>query len=212
MSGVAHVDLAVARRILAGDEAAFRALFDRFFPRLYRFALARLDGDHEAARDIVQQTFCRATERLGSYRGEAALYTWFYQICRNALMDYYRFTSRRARVVVPLEDQPDIRAVLETLAAPLADQPETAMWRSDVRRLVQATVDALPERYGEVLEWKYVDDEPVKSIAHRLGVSDKAAESLLMRARNAFCDAITTMAGSADALEPPAGAEGVTTT
>ena len=57
-----------------------------------------------------------------------------------------------------------------------------------------------------------MDDEPVKSIARRLGVSDKAAESLLMRARNAFCDAITTMAGTSDALEPPSGVEGVRTT
>jgi RNA polymerase sigma-70 factor (ECF subfamily) len=93
--------------------------------------------------------------------------------------------------------------VLETLAAPLTDEPETGVWRSEVRRLVQATVDALPERYGEVLEWKYVDEQPLKAIAQRLGISDKAAESLLMRARTAFCDAITSMAGATDALEPP---------
>ena len=59
-----HVDKAVARRILAGDEAALRSLFDQFFPRLYRFALARLGGDREAATDVVQQTFCKAIERL----------------------------------------------------------------------------------------------------------------------------------------------------
>lgn len=203
MAGPAHVDLAVARRILRGDEAAFRTLFDRYFPRLYRFVLARLDGDHEAARDVVQQTFCRAIERLDGYRGEAALYTWFHQVCRNTLMDYYRYTHRQARIVVPLEDLPDVRAVLETLAAPLTEQPETGVWRSEVRRLVQATVDALPERYGEVLELRYVDEQPLKAIAERLGVSDKAAESLLMRARTAFCDAITSMAGGADSLEPP---------
>ncbi len=203
MAEAAHVDLAVARRILAGDDAAFRSLFDRFFPRLYRFVLARLDGDHEAARDVVQQTFCRAIERLDGYRGEAALYTWFHQICRNTLTDYYRYTHRQARIVVPLEDLPDVRAVLETLAAPLAEQPETGVWRSEVRRLVQATVDALPERYGEVLELRYVDEEPLKAIAAHLGISDKAAESLLMRARTAFCDAITSMAGTADSFEPP---------
>lgn len=204
MADAAHVDLATARRILAGDEVAFRSLFDRYFPRLYRFALARLEGDHDAASDIVQQTFCRAVERLDSYRGEAALYTWFHQICRNTLLDYYRYTSRRARVVVPLEDLPDVRAVLETLAAPLMDEPETGVWRSDVRRLVQATVDALPARYGEILEWKYVDEQPLKEIAQQLGISDKAAESLLMRARTAFCEAIAAMAGATDAFEPPA--------
>lgn len=203
MADATHVDLATARRVLAGDEVAFRSMFDRYFPRLYRFALARLEGDHDAASDIVQQTFCRAVERLDSYRGEAALYTWFHQICRNTLLDYYRYTSRRARVVVPLEDLPDVRAVLETLAAPLMDEPETGVWRSEVRRLVQATVDALPARYGEILEWKYVDEQPLKEIAKQLGISDKAAESLLMRARTAFCEAITSMAGALDALEPP---------
>ena len=43
---------------------------------------------------MVQQTFCRAIERLDKYRGEAALYTWLFQICRNTLNDYFRFTSR----------------------------------------------------------------------------------------------------------------------
>jgi RNA polymerase sigma-70 factor (ECF subfamily) len=75
MAELVHVDRALARRILGGDEDAFRELFDRFFPRLYRFALARLPGDPEAARDAVQQTFCQAIERLDTYRGEAALYT-----------------------------------------------------------------------------------------------------------------------------------------
>jgi RNA polymerase sigma-70 factor (ECF subfamily) len=203
VSGIVHTDLVAARRILSGDQAELRSLFDRFFPRLYRFALARLDGDHDAARDVVQQALCRGIEHLDSYRGEAALYTWFYQVCRNTLLDHVRRTRRELRLIVPLEDLPDVRAVLETLSGPITDQPETGVWRADMGRLVQATVDALPERYGEVLEWKYVDGQSVKSIAVRLGVSDKATESLLSRAREAFREAITAMAGSLDSLEPP---------
>ena len=79
-----------------------------------------------------------------------------------------------------------MRAVLEALAAPARDLPEVGAWQRDVQRLVQATVDALPEHYGEVLEWKYVDGHTVKEIAGRLGVGFKAAESLLTRARSAF--------------------------
>lgn len=198
-----HVDLAVARRILGGDEAALKDLFDRFFPKLYRFVLARLDGDHDATCDVVQQTFCKGIERLDSYRGEAALYTWFCQICRHALVDYCRASRRETRRTVRLEDEPNLRAVLEALAAPASDQPETAAWRSDVRGLVLATVDALPDHYAQVLEWKYVDDIPVRAIAGRLDIGEKAAESLLTRAREAFRSAIADMAGTADALEPP---------
>ena len=203
MNYATNLDLATAKRILSGDEAAFRALFDRSFPRLYRYVLPRLDGDHDATRDIVQQTFCRAIERLDKYRGEAALYTWLFQICRSTLADYYRFTSRERRVITPLEDLPQVRAVLETLAAPLTSEPETGLWRDEVAGLVQATVDALPDRYAQVLEWKYIDACPVKTIAERLGVSDKAAESLLTRAREAFRTAITEIASDPDVLERP---------
>jgi RNA polymerase sigma-70 factor (ECF subfamily) len=198
-----HVDKAVARRILAGEEAALRSLFDQFFPRLYRFALARLGGDHEAATDVVQQTFCKAIERLDSYRGEAALYTWFCQICRNVAIDYCRARNREARSFVPLWDLPNPEGILESLAASSATEPETEAWRADIRRLVQATVDALPEHYGRILEWKYLEGAQVTTIADRLGVGDKAAESLLARARKAFRVAITELAGTADALEPP---------
>jgi RNA polymerase sigma-70 factor (ECF subfamily) len=203
MDSVVHSDLAIARQILAGNEVEFRRLFDRAFPRLYRFVLARLAGDHDAARDVVQQSFCRAIERLDKYRGEAALYTWLFQICRNTLNDYFRFTSRERRLITPLEDLPQVRAVLETLAAPESTTPETGAWRTELGRFVQATVDALPERYAQVLEWKYIDGCPVKSIAGKLGLSEKAAESLLTRARDAFREAIVDMSHEPDLFEPP---------
>jgi RNA polymerase sigma-70 factor, ECF subfamily len=195
-----HVDRALVRRILQGDEAAFRGMFDSFFPRLYRFALARLDGDHDAASDVVQQTFCRAIEHLDTYRGEAALYTWFCQVCRNTLTDYLRALNRQARAVVLLEDLPNVRAMLEAFAAPATEQPELRAWQQDVRRLVQATVETLPERYSDILELKYVDGMSVEDIAQHLHIGAKAAESLLARARSAFREAIVAAAGTSDAL------------
>lgn len=195
-----NVDLAVARRILRGDAAAFRDLFDRYFPRLYRFALVRVGGDHDVASEIVQQTLCKGMERLDTYRGESALYTWFCQICRNTLIDYRRRAQRTKQLVHPLEDEPDIRAVLEAIAAPLEEQPEVLAWRTDIQRLVQATLDALPEKYGDVLEWKYVDGLAVADIAARLEMGTKAAESLLTRARSAFREAMLAMADVPDAL------------
>lgn len=193
-----HTDKQVARRLLAGDNAAFNAVFDDYFPRLYRYALPRVGGDRDEARDVVQQTFCRAFERLDSYRGEASLYGWMCQICRNALIDRARRRGHECRVIE--RDDADVAAIAELVRAPASGEPEQELARLDLLQLIQATLDYLPSHYGEVLELKYVDDLPVKEIATRLAIGPKAAESLLTRARQAFRDAITTIAGSADVL------------
>jgi DNA-directed RNA polymerase specialized sigma24 family protein len=60
---------------------------------------------------------------------------------------------------------------------------------------VQLTLDYLPARYGDALEWKYIEELSVGEIADRLGVGYKAAESLLTRARAAFRDAFSSVGG-----------------
>ena len=57
-------------RVRAGDGAAERALYDAHVDRVYRLAY-RLAGDDELARELTQDTFVRAFERLGSFRGES---------------------------------------------------------------------------------------------------------------------------------------------
>jgi RNA polymerase sigma-70 factor (ECF subfamily) len=195
-----HTDWALSRQILEGDEAAFRAVFDQFFPRLYRFALARLDGDREQAREIVQLTFCKGFERLDTYRGESSLYGWFCQICRNAIADDARHRQRELRRRAAVEEDTTIEAIIESLAAPAADEPECRLWRAELIRLIQAALDCLPGHYGDVLEWKYVEGLTVQEIAVRLEIGPKAAESYLTRARGAFREAIAAIGGAVDVL------------
>ena len=200
MRNVIHADRVIARKLLNGDENAFRELFDSFFPRLYRFALIRVNGNRDEAHEMVQQTFCKAFERLDSYRGEASLYGWMCQICRNTITDMGRRRQREVKRTPLLEEDNTIQGVLESLAAPATEEPEHNAWRADMMRLIQATLDNLPDHYGDVLEWKYVDGLTVKEIAEQLSVGPKAAESLLTRARNAFREAIATLSGSAELL------------
>jgi RNA polymerase sigma-70 factor (ECF subfamily) len=196
-----HVDKALAKRIMAGDEKAFRETFDRFFPRLYRFALVRLDHDRQATTEVVQQTFCKAIEKLSSYRGEASLYAWFHRICHNTLVDHCRRRNIRSSKVVLFEDARDPRELLEALSAPASEQPESRASYRDLGRLVQTTLDHLPDRYGDALELKYVEGLSVKEIAVHMDIGPKAVESLLTRARVAFREAFLALSGCEDALE-----------
>jgi RNA polymerase sigma-70 factor (ECF subfamily) len=195
-----HGDKDLAARVLAGDQRAFDELFNLYFDRLYRFALARLRNDATAAEDVVQQTLCRAIEKLGSYRGEAALFTWLCQICRNLITDSYRARDRELRRSVVFEDSEEIRTALELLGAPDLEDPELAAQRGEVGRLVQLVLDHLPGRYGDVLEWKYVQGMSVVEIASRLQLGPKAAESLLTRARDAFREGFVSLRGSASIM------------
>lgn len=178
-------DLALARRLVAGDEAAFDEFFAAYSSRLYRFALGRLDGNEDAAEEIVQRVLIRGLERLRSYRGEAALFTWLCTLCRHEVAAW-RAQQGRAREVSFFEDRAELRAMLDALAATDTDDPESALRRRELTGFVQLTLDHLPGRYGEVLEWKYIHELSVDEIARRLDVGYKAAESLLTRARAAF--------------------------
>jgi RNA polymerase sigma-70 factor (ECF subfamily) len=184
------VDLALARRLLNGDEAAFEEFFDRYFPRLFRFALARLDGNEDAAEDVVQRVLIRALAHLRTYRGEAALLTWLCTFCRREI-SAWREHEGKLREVSLFDDRPEIRAVLETAAAIDSDDPENTLRRRELSGLVQLTLDHLPGRYGDALEWKYMHGLSVHEIAERMGIGYKAAESLLTRARAAFREAFS---------------------
>jgi RNA polymerase sigma-70 factor (ECF subfamily) len=196
-------DPQLIRRMLAGDERAFEAFFNAYFPRLYRFALPRLNGDVDATREIVQHTLGKAIRKLESFRGESGLFTWICQICRNEIVDYIR-AERRMRHVVLIDDQPELRAAVESIEAPEEFDLVKGYGREEAARLVRVVLDRLPASYGDALEWKYIEGESVEIIGERLGIGTTAAQSLLARARRAFRESLESVFG-ADAADLAAG-------
>lgn len=184
-------DRLLVKRMRAGDEEAFEQFFDVYFHAIYRFALARVGQETDLAKEIAQATICKAIEKLATYRGEAALFSWLCSICRFEISGHFK-RERRSVPQVDLSEDGGAPSGVESLPAGLAD-PESELLRREVARLVHVAVDHLPPRYSQVLEWKYSDGLSVKEIAVRLGTSPKAAESLLTRARQAFRDGFASL-------------------
>lgn len=182
--------------MLAGEERAFDAFFETYFPRLYRFALPRLRRDDDATREVVQGTLVKAMRRLETFRGDAALFTWLCQICRREIADHVRMRRRHDSRVVLLDDSDEIRAALESIEAPEDEGPTRRYGRDETGRLVRSVLDRLPAQYGDALEWKYIDGRSVEEIGARLGIGHTAAQSLLARARVAFREAVETVFGA----------------
>ena len=176
-------EMSMVRRMVAGDDEAFERFADFYIPRLHRFALHRLNRDQELTREIVQATVVKAIAKLETFRGEAALMTWLCACCRAEIAGHFRRERRGGYEVELDEDLAPFRA--EWSPEPPGG-PEVDVLKGETSHLVHEALDLLPAHYGRALEWKYLDELPVKEIAARLKVKPKAAESLLTRARDAF--------------------------
>jgi RNA polymerase sigma-70 factor, ECF subfamily len=184
-------DLDLARRLRGGDDSAFETFFADYFPRIYRFARARLGGDDDAAEEVAQTTLIKALAKVGTYRGEAALFTWLCSFCRHEIAAWFARTGRTGLVSLD-EYSPETRPLIDAVSALSTDDPEREYVRVELSRSVQATLDHLPNNYREALALKYLDGVSVQAIGLRLGLGYKATESLLTRARQAFREAFAT--------------------
>lgn len=193
-------DRQLVDRLRAGDEGEFRRFFEEYFERLYRFAMSRTRGDADLSEEAVQRALCRAVRRLEQYRGEAALFSWLAQICRNELADLLEARQRSASRAPSYDTDAAARERAENVPAGEGSDPLAGEQARSRAALVREVLDELPGRYGEVLEWKYLEDLGVDDIAARLQTSFEAAQSLLARARTAFRSALTSRGHDLDTL------------
>lgn len=183
-------DRALARRMQRGDARAVAEFCATFLPRVYRFALHRVDEPADA-EDVVQIVITNAARHIGSYRGEASLLAWLLAICRRELFRHGAAEQRRG-VLISSDEEDVFGALAARLAAPAADEPHAAAERLELSAWVRERLDELPDHHAMALELKYVEGLSSQEIGSRLAISDAAAQSLLARARRSFkevCDA-----------------------
>jgi RNA polymerase sigma-70 factor, ECF subfamily len=177
-------DRALVARMGGGDQRAFDEFFLSSAPRLAAFVARRSGLDAASVEDVVQNTLVKAIRNLASYRGEAALFTWLTEICRHELADVYRKAARRPDHTSLDELNSSSRHA--PLRVPAHHEPAAQIDAEMRRSAVLRALRALPERYVLALEAKYRDGFSVDEIAHLLGLTSTAAQSLLARARDAF--------------------------
>ena len=186
-------DKRFVKQLLAGDERAFDQFFNENFSRLYRFCLTRLSDDPDAAREVAQITLTKAVRKLHTYKGEAALFTWLCSICRNETSDWLAKQGRYREHIVLTEEFPEVQAAVESFRIVEPPGPDQHYRRVELVRLIQVALDALPPKYGDALEWKYIEGYSTKEISKRMNIGTEATQSLLARARRAFADVYSSL-------------------
>ena len=168
-------------RVRAGDGAAERVLYDAHVDRVYRLAY-RLAGDDELAREFTQDTFVRAFDRLGAFRGEAKPSTWLHAIATSVVLNGLRRVKRfRQR-------ETDLDEAAGTSAGRRAAEPDLK------RRLAQA-IDGLADGYRMVFVMHDVEGYTHEEIGATLGIETGTSKAQLSRARAKLRDALADFAG-----------------
>jgi len=161
-------DAELAARAAKGETRAFEALMRRHNRTLFRTARAILRDDAEA-EDALQEAYIQAYRSLASFRAEAKLTTWLARIVANeALM--------RLREQVMDND--------------IDNAPQASMERSEMRRLLEAQIDALPEAYRAVFVLRAVEELSVEETAAVLDLAPPTVRTRLFRARSLLREAL----------------------
>src|SRR5688572_19207978 len=140
-------DTELIEAVREGDLRALETLMRRHNRTLYRTARAIL-GDDAEAEDAVQEAYLRAYRGLASFRGEAKLSTWLVRIVANEALMRRRRRARTA-AVVPLDAT---AASTEEWNSLMSDRPgpEQDASRAEMRRMIEARIDGLPDSYRAV--------------------------------------------------------------
>jgi RNA polymerase sigma-70 factor (ECF subfamily) len=164
------------------DPAQFEALMRRHNQVLFRTARAILRDDAEA-EDAVQEAYVQAYRSLGDFRGEAQLSTWLARIVVNEALMRLRKQKRRAEIV-PMQPSATLEALQEIPAIDMGQGPETSAARSEMRRLLEAQIDALPDIYRTVFVLRAVEELSVDETAAILGIPASTVRTRFFRARS----------------------------
>jgi RNA polymerase sigma-70 factor (ECF subfamily) len=175
-------DTELAVRVAAGEPAAFEALMRRHNRALFRTARAILRDDAEA-EDALQEAYLQAYGAIGNYRAEAKLSTWLARIVANEALMRVRKRTRRA-AIVPLQPGAAEDEINEIPDGNTDETPERQAQRSEMRRLLEAQIDSLPDDYRVVFVLRAVEELSVEETADALGIPQPTVRTRLFRARS----------------------------
>ena len=168
-------------RVLAGDMAAARELYDAHIGAVHRLAL-RMTGDPALAQESAQDAFVRAFRSLDRFRGEASFATWIHRITVSATLNQIKGRKRwRAR-------RAEIEEADQVMQAPVDAEP-------DLRTRLHAAIESLPEIYRSVFVLHEVEGHNHDEIGALLKIPSGTSKARLSVARSKLRVALKDFAG-----------------
>jgi len=181
-----QVDTQFIERLKRGDAAAFEKLVHERSGEIYGL-LYRLTENGEEARDLTQETFLRAFQSIGHFRGDSDLRTWIYRIAINQARNRWRWWRRRRREATVSLDAPEIGngrlGLIATLKSTTVKDPEEHTLANERDRVLHKALSSLKRVYREAVVLRDIEGFAYEEIATTLEISVGTVKSRLARGR-----------------------------
>ncbi len=171
-------DEEVVHRVRNGETALFEILVRRYNQRLYRVARAIL-GDDSEAEDVVQEAHVRAYQHLNQFTGQAKYSTWLTKIAAHEALA----RARRRDRFVAIDSVPEPNNDTMTARTSKQPTPEQQALVKELRGLLEASINALPETYRLVFMLREIEGMSTVETAESLGITEETVKTRLHRAK-----------------------------
>jgi RNA polymerase sigma-70 factor (ECF subfamily) len=171
-------DEELVERVRRGDRAAFNRLYERYFPRVYRFVDKRLRNRADT-EETVQEVFVSLFSSIHTYRGDAPFAAWVFGLSRRTVASRFK---RKRHETVPLE-QGDDEPTGWASSAGSEDPLEAYECQERLRRMRDAASQDLTEDQWRLFQLHHLENRSIEEIARTMRRSEDSVKSHLYRAR-----------------------------
>ena len=188
-------DSDIVRRVRAGESALFETLMRRHNQRVYRTVRAVVKGEAEV-EDVMQQAYVNAFTHLHQFEQRSQFSTWLMRIALNEAFGRRRKIQMAESVLRRQPDADNERGeFMDTFTTPEAD-PERQAYAQELRRVLEAAVDTLPESYRTVFMLRDIEGLSTSETGEGLSLGEEAVKTRLHRARAMIRHAVTARIGA----------------
>lgn len=172
-------DTRLVAEILAGKDAAFAELYERYERRIYFFALKRM-SDPSDAEDVTQEVFLQVFRGLAKFEGRSSLLTWMFGIAHNQICRRYR---RQRPISISLDS-----AEVDRLSSNETPADRRTDFVRILRNCSRVLDEKVPEQQREAFEQRYIENRSTREIAEEMGKSPQAIKISLFRTRRTLAE------------------------
>jgi len=165
-----------------GDEGAFKFLMTKYYPRVYA-SLFAFTKSREDSEDLTQLTFIKVWQKINSFRGDSAFFTWVYRIAINLAKNHFASSSSK-------KDKVNISSDDLEIDIPSYENPEISLMHKQSLQNIQSYVKTLPESLKTKFTLREVDGKSYEEISIITDTPIGTVRSRIFRARESIINYI----------------------